>query len=510
MIPQPLHIARKDLLHLWPETLVVLALFAAFVWAAPSGWQQSQYAPVAALVSVLLKVLMPVSWLVLISRLIHDEPLVGDRQFWTSRPYHWGSLLAAKVLYLLAFIYLPFLLMQVILLKHAGLYPTTAIPALLHNLLLLTVFVIIPFAAIAAVTATFTRLLLSALAGAIYLLIVAGVVGYMVFERMPPTILTNVWVALFIVLPAAALIYQYATRRTVISRALLIATPLLIALVTFLILAPSAALIRSEFPLAASSSDPKLSDFPDALRPQQASPGRLITFRNQAQVELPFSVANVDKDSAYLVKGASVTFGATGGTSTLPFNKPGNPIEITNGVPISAVALPIPVALFNKIHATPTDVHLALATEHLQLEKPSVWKAGLLPFAVPGHGICSYSADSPDALPTCRYPLKTPEISFVTASLAPGQCGLPGGQTVPGSASLGGHTETLDFDPVISVPLSFRTGDPDPKHRYILCPGSPLTFLEAKSQGRARLEVEIKQIVLDNFAARIPQQTPAP
>ena len=30
-LPQPLHIFRKDLTHLWPETLFVLVLFAAFL-----------------------------------------------------------------------------------------------------------------------------------------------------------------------------------------------------------------------------------------------------------------------------------------------------------------------------------------------------------------------------------------------------------------------------------------------------------------------------------------------
>ena len=134
---------------------------------------------------MLLHVLMPVAWMVVIARLIQDEPLVGDRQFWTSRPYHWGSLLAAKVLYMVVFLYLPFFLMQVYLLKHAGLYPTTVIPALLHNLLLLTVLIIVPIAAIAAVTSTFPRLLLTVIAAIIYVVIVAVVFGIVVFQRMP-------------------------------------------------------------------------------------------------------------------------------------------------------------------------------------------------------------------------------------------------------------------------------------------------------------------------------------
>ena len=163
MLPQPLHIFRKDLRHLWPETLVGIILLAAFAWSAPFKGVASPFAFYANILDAFLHILIPVAWLVIISRLIHDEPLVGDRQFWTSRPYHWAKLLLAKLLYLAAFIYLPFFLMQIYLLKHAGLYPTTVIPALLHNLLLLTVILIVPIAAIAAVTSTFARLLLSVL-----------------------------------------------------------------------------------------------------------------------------------------------------------------------------------------------------------------------------------------------------------------------------------------------------------------------------------------------------------
>ena len=35
-LPQPLHIFRKDLTHLWPETLFVLILFVFFVFELSS------------------------------------------------------------------------------------------------------------------------------------------------------------------------------------------------------------------------------------------------------------------------------------------------------------------------------------------------------------------------------------------------------------------------------------------------------------------------------------------
>src|ERR1035438_1019868 len=131
---QVLHIFAKDVRHLWGEGLRSLVITAAFAWIYPTHWlvaatfwagRHSQYAssysPYS--VEILARILMglvPVSWWLLISNLVHSEKLVGDRQFWLTRPYEWKKLLAAKLLFVAAYLYLPFLLMQCILLARAG------------------------------------------------------------------------------------------------------------------------------------------------------------------------------------------------------------------------------------------------------------------------------------------------------------------------------------------------------------------------------------------------------
>src|SRR5256885_7885270 len=52
----------------------------------------------------LVMILLPLAWWTLIARVIHDEVLPGDNQFWITRPYSWKSLLGAKALFILAFI----------------------------------------------------------------------------------------------------------------------------------------------------------------------------------------------------------------------------------------------------------------------------------------------------------------------------------------------------------------------------------------------------------------------
>ncbi len=139
-----------------------------------------------ALLAPLLRILLPIGWLVLISRLIHDESLVGDRQFWITRPYTWPTLLAAKLLFLILFLYLPFFLMQVYLLHHAGLAIAPALPDLLRYHLRLTAIFVLPFVAIATVTSTFARLAISLLVALLYLSGVLASAAYLFEKRMTP------------------------------------------------------------------------------------------------------------------------------------------------------------------------------------------------------------------------------------------------------------------------------------------------------------------------------------
>ena len=498
-MPQSLHIFQKDLRHLWPETLIGIVLLGAFAWSAPYKGVASPYAGYANILDALLHILIPLAWLVIISRLIHDEPLVGDRQFWTSRPYHWAKLLLAKVLYLLAFIYLPFLLMQVYLLKHAGLYPTTVIPALLHNLLLLTVILIVPITAIAAVTTTFARLLLSVLGGVIYVLILVAVGGYLVFDHMLPPHLNGIATAVLILLPALALVFQYYTRRTPIARAMLIGAPLVALLLFFL--TPATALIRSGYPAIPTAGGPRLSAFP--LPGNMAQTDRLrLGPHSTVQVGLPFRVEGVDRETDYLIRGVALTLD---GPNRVHWSSPYltslfGPGQI-NATPFALVAVSLPLDVFKKTHGSPVDLHLSIATEHLHADATSTWKTTQQPFDIPGHGRCSFSADDPEAPPTCSFPFETPQLLFLNTMVAL-DCSTPGAPRLPAHQVVGGQPTTLNFDPIVSFALSPAMANPERQGH--ICPGTPLVFLQNTSVGNARLEVDDKQITLDPLVARIP------
>ena len=105
---QTLHIFRKDMRRFRYELCVVVALTGAFAWAdaAADIAGQSQFTR-ATMLAGLTTFFLVCAWWFLVTQLIHEEAPAGDRQFWVTRPYLWRHLLAAKLLFVVAFVNIP-------------------------------------------------------------------------------------------------------------------------------------------------------------------------------------------------------------------------------------------------------------------------------------------------------------------------------------------------------------------------------------------------------------------
>ncbi len=92
------HIFLKDVRRFWPEIVTSIGLLAAFGWNAmrswvlpeelvgvAGGWFEYKFLPGVVYVA------LPVAWAFLILRVVQAESLVGDRQFWITRPYEWSA-----------------------------------------------------------------------------------------------------------------------------------------------------------------------------------------------------------------------------------------------------------------------------------------------------------------------------------------------------------------------------------------------------------------------------------
>jgi hypothetical protein len=155
--------------------------------------------------------LLPLVWWFLSALVIHDESLVGDRQFWVTRPYSWRSLLAAKALFLLAFVLAPLLVSDAIVLAADGFSPRTLLPHLLWFEFLKLV-ILIPAALLASITDGVRQFLL----GCLLVVFVIAVIMQFPSPRETPWAVPGL--ALFLAVPAGLLVWQYARRRTVLMR----------------------------------------------------------------------------------------------------------------------------------------------------------------------------------------------------------------------------------------------------------------------------------------------------
>lgn len=210
---QTLHIFRKDVKRLWPFGLVVMALFAALAYAV--NGQEEAYRnydlrnPADAILMVLIITVWVVSALV-----IQQEPVPGDRQFWLTRPYSRRSLLAAKGLFLVAFVFAPMLAADVAMLASVGFSPGDHVVSLLWKQVMAAVLWVVPAVCLASVTRSISTYLLASMGGVVIANIASrGITHTVSWNGLAWTIMAAILVVVLAAAPAV-LSLQYLRRLT--------------------------------------------------------------------------------------------------------------------------------------------------------------------------------------------------------------------------------------------------------------------------------------------------------
>jgi hypothetical protein len=204
---QAIHIFAKDVRALWPQILLVLALTAA----------------VPAVEKELVTWALVLARCYLIVCAVHQERLVGDRQWWLTRPYAWKSLLAAKALFLLAFASLPLFIADVVSVKAAGLPLGPAWGNIwMRQIVLAPLWHYgLPAMALAAVTEGLISFALAGLGGVAAMVITAAATDGITRWGLLTWIPLSLAMIVFTFGPAVALVWQYKARRTLAGRAVL-------------------------------------------------------------------------------------------------------------------------------------------------------------------------------------------------------------------------------------------------------------------------------------------------
>jgi hypothetical protein len=213
---QAVHIFEKDVRRLRYSIAAVLLLTAAFAWTEGHtgplyGLKYEQLAQMAGT----LKPLVVLAWWYLVAQAVFGEPLLGDRQFWLTRPYHWASLLGAKLLFVAAFINLPLLLSDCAIVALQRSNPFAYPAALAWHQLSVCAILLLPMMALACLTKGLAQLVLVVLSIPISLVLLEALLFGGHGIAMPEV----EWIyflfagAILFVASIIVLVAQYRTRR---------------------------------------------------------------------------------------------------------------------------------------------------------------------------------------------------------------------------------------------------------------------------------------------------------
>ncbi len=209
-----LHILHKDIRRLWLAIAASLVVLASLAWH--DRWR-SDWLPGAT--EGYLNILTPIVWACLIGLATAQEPLVGDRQFWITRPYRRPQLLTAKLLFAILFVHFPSILADCYILSSRGFPPLAYVPQLAMKQLVLAGAVTLPAMALAAVARSFSHFILEIVGVAAVFLVLSGSYWGFNYTWEPFDAVRRQLIVLLAAAASAAILgMQYFGRRVLVSR----------------------------------------------------------------------------------------------------------------------------------------------------------------------------------------------------------------------------------------------------------------------------------------------------
>lgn len=509
---QIINIFRKDFRQHWYVIVLPLAILVAFAWNEPGLWvpQGTPLPQHLREYSGLLPPLVVIGWMILIVRVVQGESLVGDRQFWITRPYEWKKLLTAKALFFVAFINLPLLIVQVALLWKAGFAPTSYVTGLLWTQFLWVLVLILPMTALATVTSSFGQTVLVILG--IPLLLVGCIALSSLIPHTPHTGLLDAYSIqeslrnlVLLGACAAVVIWQYARRRTPQSRLLLIGAAAVALGIMFI--APPHALTTLMYPQPSASRRPPVQLVFDPTR--QAVKDGWPMRKDEVGIRIPLLVTGELQDPTVTVDG-DVSLVEIEGPDGLRWNS-GENVYSSFRFPDQShpdAWFVVDKGFFELVKSSSVKLHIWFALTTVKAKEVRRIVLASNEFTAPGGALCSISPEPYGSnLLRCRSPLKPPFLLVTMLSeettcpvrwaerTVPPRTIFSAGQQSPGSAPA-----EIGFDPVKLFSLSFSPRAQTMETLFAhLCPGTPLTYRVLEEAQFTRSELTIDGIRLAEY-----------
>jgi len=511
---QILHIFKKDIRRHWPEILISLALLGLYARILTHHTDYDplhpSYFPWAQISEGTLPPLMIIFWIFLTIRLVQGETLVGDTQWWVTKPYEWWKLLAAKEIFLLAFIGAPLFLVQLYLLQHAGFAIHSHFFGVLQMQLALAVILFLPAVALASLTKSLGQAFIVLL---IVFVLISTVTSQL--SKVPNSGMSSAVGGLGEfqgVLTLGAIVgaagWQYARRKTWASRGLLVAGAMLVVLIDAL--TPYAMFVNRKYPLLEPKDAPAEISAPVLPKSTKKPPdwfGRITGI----PLTIPINVSGVGAGKVVLVDGIRLTMETPGGTIWQPGWTPQGMLFWPEGRQ-NQISYAIDRKKFDPIKTQTGTLHIEFALTEYQAEDARDIVLGSGKFADPTLGQCTLLPWSPSQI-QCRRPFHAPGV---IARFDPSQasCQASADDTAMRDDKISHawyppsneDSSAPGLNPVETYPLAFGSGqvvltpDKRPKRMTVyLCPGAKVTLAKPHAVRSGRVKVDLDNITLQDL-----------
>jgi hypothetical protein len=499
-----IHIVLKDLRHhLWE---ILLFLATVFAWALqivhPNEWLKQN-------MPVLLTIVLYLIWFYLVIRITQGESLVGESEFWLTRPYRWWLLLVEKLFMLLFVINLPFLIAQLYIVHAAGLHITHVIlSGLLGNQCAYFVVFTLPVMALAAITQKLTHWLVGAFLLVLELVLVitfsirtttfAGEAVELFCER---TVL-----CLGLLVMAAILCLQYRRHKTLVSRMLFFgfaaAAPLIVALFH------TPAMLSAAFPVLDEGVKIKLA--PRSAIATSIS-NEYIGTPDTSSITLPITISGVPSDRMLDFEASRVTLTDANGKK-LTTKWLVDRMRVLEGQSNNAIHYELSPKTFEMLKGQLLHMTVELAVKEYRLGPDSVVNTAGDRVVIPGYAECgwaqTYNYINHDHIYNyldCQHAGRLPDLELLTIHSDEFKCRnnddkeeLPNGD-VAYSFNYGNNllTDSMFMNPVRAVGFDFSAWGPQYNRSTMLCRGFLLHARKGRLARQYRMTVDLGTVRIE-------------
>ncbi len=512
-----LHIFRKDLRHHWMEALISILLVSLYVWDQPRHWAirppQFRFAE-----NILesLPVLIVLSWVCLALRVVQSESLVGNRQFWITRPYQWRALLSAKLLFVFVFLNVPLLIGQLILLRLALFPLAPAIPGLLILHAGTFLMFAVPSIALGSITRGFGMASIAVIGLLLYIIGVATVFSRVADSIFTPPILDNVQPLLCLAAAVVIIFIQYRYRRTRLSWQVLVGTAVV---VTFLALLPAVPGATNRFLPQTVSDRPnsaKLS-FDTSVYFKQPPGQSLELFADEVRVQFPIHIDDLDEGSVLAANAVKLELDLPTGERWLSPWQSWTEIIIPGRTRIWP-SLGVKRNIVEQFATSPISGRLYFLFDVHQMGPTSQIALSSGKFLLPGGGRCTIEANWYS--PYCFSALRNLGPFLLRADLPSDNCQSLGTKKIDDWAPAPAYSAHLsensfvDFDltPIRENRLTFTRlrGYEEAAETPPLCRNSTITITLTRRTSATQAVVPLKNFRLVDFLPTYPPQVYPP